>query len=452
LYFSRYKNSNANTDQFFECFEETSGKNLEQFKKCWLYRIGYPKVSFKTFYDSQAMTYKIQFCQKQSNALEVPFHIPIELAAIDNAGNVINGTNLVFEFKSTNSELVFENILTEPAFVSVNRNYSFYGTCLRENEEQDSLILQIRLDDNLFNRIEAFRRLTDIQRIRLLNWIDAKIDDSWIDLFGELLCDRNIAPSTKAFFIRIDEQPLDRNYSSWILELVDVHEKLMRTINKTYKSELVEEFESLDTYKKKSSPKDNIEERILKQTLLELIVIDDTPDSHDLIRSHYARSTSATDKIGALVAMNRSSMIERTRVLEKIYRDWVGHISAYSNYLRIISSGWNNDVFEMIKNERERPSFDITNPTWARALFLTMAGNTKKIWTKEGILWATQVIIDLASLNTYVASKLLNVFQDYKRMRPNVKSMTGDALKAIIEEIPEKINPTINRQALSYFE
>ncbi len=32
LYFSRYRNANANTDQFFECFEEVSGKSLELFK------------------------------------------------------------------------------------------------------------------------------------------------------------------------------------------------------------------------------------------------------------------------------------------------------------------------------------------------------------------------------------------------------------------------------------
>jgi aminopeptidase N len=54
LYFARYKDSNANTDQFFECFEEVSGQDLGQFKECWLYRIGYPKVEFDTSYDSSS--------------------------------------------------------------------------------------------------------------------------------------------------------------------------------------------------------------------------------------------------------------------------------------------------------------------------------------------------------------------------------------------------------------
>ncbi len=452
LYFSRYADSNANTEQFFQCFEETSGKSLDQFKNCWLYRIGYPKVVFKTHYNPDAMTYRIQFSQERSNSDQQPFHMPIDLAVIDHSGNIIEGTNTVFEFNSTSAELVFENIGSEPAFVSMNRDYSFYGTCDRDNEDLNSLILQVRLDDNLFNRIEAFRRFTDIQRVNLLTSQDAEVDTAWIDLFGELLANKNIASSAKAFMLRIDEQPLDRNYSSWHAELVDVREKLMKTVNEVYKRELINFFESLDTYRIRKTPRDGIEDRILKQTLLELIVIDDAPDSHELIRNHYRSATAVTDKIGALVTMNRSSMNERIDILEKTYRDWVGHISAYANYLRIVSSGWKNDLFEMIETEKKRSSFDITNPTWARALFLTMAVNTKKIWTQEGINWATHVIIDLASVNTYVASKLLNVFQDYKRMRPNLKPLVGGALKAIMNETPEEVSPTVHRQALSYLE
>jgi aminopeptidase N len=51
LYFSRYQNGNANTDQFFACFEEVSGRSLRSFKDGWLYSIGYPAVTVATDYD-----------------------------------------------------------------------------------------------------------------------------------------------------------------------------------------------------------------------------------------------------------------------------------------------------------------------------------------------------------------------------------------------------------------
>ncbi len=52
LYFTRYRFGNANTDQFFECFEQASGRRLGEFKKQWLYRIGYPAVSAKTRWEA----------------------------------------------------------------------------------------------------------------------------------------------------------------------------------------------------------------------------------------------------------------------------------------------------------------------------------------------------------------------------------------------------------------
>lgn len=452
LYFSRYKDSNANTEQFFQCFEEVSGRSLDQFMKCWLYRIGYPKVLVKTHFDSKTMRNKIHFSQQQEGAGISPFRMPIQIALIDHNGKVIPGTDRVFDFSTPTAETVFDNINSQPAFASINRDYSFYGTCRIENENIETLILQIRLDDNLFNRIEAFRRLTDLQRVKLLNDPDAEIDTVWLDLFSELLTDPGLSSSTKAFFLRVDEQPLDREYSSWHIELVQAREKLIRAVNQSLKPELVKQFHSLDTYRAKSSPKDGIEDRILKQTLLEMICMDDGFDSHDLIRGHYERANTASDKIGALVALNRSSMSERFDILERTYVECRGHISAYANYLRIISSGRQDDVFDMIEKERNRPPFDITNPTWSRALFLTMAGNTKKIWTAEGVDWATRTIVELAPINTYVASKLVNVFQSFKRMRPNLKPLVHEALKTIVEKVTEDVSATVNRQARSYLE
>ncbi len=452
LYFSRYKNSNANTDQFFECFEEVSGQDLGRFKECWLYRIGYPKVAFQTSYDSSIGRYVVSFSQEQIDAEKAPFVAPVEVALIDREGQIVSGTSRICQLDSTKSQVVFDNIWTEPAFASVNRDYSFYGTCRWTNRDIDKLIAQTRLDNNLFNRIEAFRSLTDIQRTQLLLDPDSEIDRAWMNLFGEILNDTSLASSVKSFLLRIDEQPLDRDYSSWRLELIHARDRLIKSLNHRFRSDLVTQFHSLDTYKPKSSPRDGIEDRILKQILLEMISVDDSGDSHELIRNHLAASTTATDRVGALIAVNRSSMSERLNILEQTYANWNGHLSGYANYLRIVSSGWKADVFEMMGKERKRSTFDLTNPTLSRALLMTMAGNSKKIWTPEGVLWASETVIELASVNTYIASKLLNVFQDYKRMRPNLKPLVQDALQSIVDRVLDDASPTVSRQARSYLE
>lgn len=451
LYFKRYHNGNANTDQFFACFEEVSGLSLQQFKKCWLYRLGYPKVNVKCLYDAGSKSFEISFRQQTGEGQD-PFHIPVELALVDHKGNDIQGTAQVFQFKGRNARLVFKDISEPPAFASIGRDYSFYGTTRNETAKNESLGLQARLDPNRYNRVDAVRQLTDIQRIRLLKDPNAEIENSWLDLYGEILDDATLPSSLKAYFLRIDEQPMDRDYAIWYQELVVAREKLMLAVNSAFKEELNRQFEQLDTYsvRKNASPKDGIEDRLLKNVLLELLAVDDREESHGLILDHYRAATNATDRVAALTVLNRSSAPQRRELLEETYRKWHTHLSGYANYLRIVSSGTQPDVFEMIEKEKQRPTFDIKQPTWCRALFLPMATNNKMLWTDEGIQWIGDTVIALSPINTTTASRLLNAFQQVKQLKPELREWVMAALNRIVRHVSEDQNPTIHGQASAY--
>lgn len=449
LYFSRFKNSNATTEDFFNCFEEVSGRSLTQFKEGWLFRNGYPRVRANTAYFPESSEYEITFTQELDNAAK-PFHIPIQLALADKSGKLIEQAERTVELTEKSLSLRIQGVAEKPAFASLNRGYSFYGSFSHDGVEDEELRLQARYDSDTFNRVEAMRCLTDKQRIAILEKPDYVIQSSWLDLYGELLDDTRINSSLKAFLIKVDEQPLDRNYVTWYPELVVAKDKLMQAINTRYRKRLIELFEGLDTYSSRSDPKDGIEDRVLKITLLELISSVDSSESHDIILEHLERATTATDKVSALNALNRSSSPSRKPLLEDTYERWHTHLSAYANYLRIISSGSCGDVFDMIEKEKHRPSFDITNPTWSRALFITMAMNNRKVWTDEGIEWTVSTVTELAPVNTFVASLLLNVFQQVQKMRPNLKNRVIPALQKITDSVSDAVSPTVHRQALSY--
>jgi len=449
LYFSRYRYSNANTEQFFDCFEKVSGKSLDQFKNGWLYTIGYPKVTAITDYDPSSGTFTLEFRQ-QCDTSDQPFHIPIEVALVDREGRVDPGTDRVFELKERTARLTFHKIDKRPAFASMNRDYSFYGAFTEENAGQHLLAQQIRLDPNAFNRVEAMRRLTDGQRVRLLLNPEGHIDPEWLEVYGDIMADEGLRPSLKAYFMRIDEQPLNRDYAVWYPEQVAAREKLMKAVNARYRDRLVEMFYRLDTYGTRLSPRDGIEERILKHVLLDLIAVDDSVDSHALVLAHYRNATTAGDRVSALAALNRSSAPQGPKVLEEAYRAWHGHLSAYANYLRVVGSGTRDDVFDMIEKEKKRPTFDVTHPTWSRALFLTMALNNKMVWSDRGTTWVADTVIELARINGFVASRLLNTFQHAKRLKPALQAGVIPALERIAGEVSDDVSPTVHRQAKSY--
>jgi len=451
LYFSRYHHGNANTDQFFQCFEESSGISLEPFKQGWLFNVGYPKVTAETFYEPVDKRFRIHF-EQHCPPGQAPFHVPIELALVGEDGKEVGDSALVFQLKEAEADLVFENLPAKPAFASMNRDLSFYGTFQVNNDTADTLVQQIRLDPNAFNRVEAMRQLTDRQRIRLLENPDAPIDPEWLSVYGEILGDDRLPRVMKAFFLRIEEQPLERRYCTWYQELVVARENLMSAVNRRYRESLIDQFQGLDTYTLPAGhpPAYGIEDRLLKNILLDLIAVEDSVESHRMILDHYRLASTANDRVAALAALNCSSCPERRTVLEKVYEAWYGHLSGYANYLRIVAGGTQDDVFAMIKREKERPSFDITQPTWCRALFLPMASNNKMVWTDRGIQWVADSIIELAVVNTTTASRLLNTFQHVRSLKPDLRDKVKAALERIGHEVLENTSPTIYRQAHGY--
>lgn len=451
LYFSRYRNGNADTDQFFECFEEVSGISLEQFKRGWLYRIGYPKVTATTCYDPYAKRCRIHLRQEVA-AGQPPFHLPIELALVDKNGKDIEGTHQVFQLKEADAELVFNDIPEPPAFASMNRDYSFYGTFIDKNADPGVRALQARLDPDFYNRVDAVKQLTDIERIKLLHDPEAQINSNWLDHYGWILTDSDPSYSLKSYFLRIDEQPMDRAYSTWYQELVVARESLMLAVNRRWRSRIIEQFNRLDTYSLsgKQSQRDSIEGRMLKNTLLELIVIEDSEESHKIALDHFYSATTATDRVAALHALNRSSAASRRSVLEEAYSTWHGHLSGYANYLRVVASGTCSDVFDMIETEKNRPGFDIKQPTWSRALFLPMATNNKMVWTDQGIRWVADTVIELAPINATTAGRLLNTFQHVNNLKPVLREKVISALERILQNVSEESSPSVYGQAHGY--
>ncbi|HXW68036.1 MAG TPA: aminopeptidase N C-terminal domain-containing protein, partial [Dissulfurispiraceae bacterium] len=221
-----------------------------------------------------------------------------------------------------------------------------------------------------------------------------------------------------------------------------------------YRDELLELFAGLDTYttSKRQSPKDGIEDRMLKNILLELIAIDDSAASHTLILDHFKAATTATDRIAALLALNRSSAPQRRTLIEEVYLKWHMHLSGYANYLRVVAGGTREDVFEMIETEKNRPGFDIRQPTWSRALFMSMAANNKMVWTSQGIRWVADTVIELAPINAITSGRLLNTFQHVNSLKPRLQECVRAELERIARSVSRTECPTVHGQASAYLE
>lgn len=452
LYFSRYKNGNANTDQFFRCFEEASGVSLAAFKRKWLERPGYPKVRARTHHDPRTRTFTVTLRQETAEG-EDPFTVPVDAALVDDQGRDIKGTVGTLVLTHREQTFRFSDLPSPPAFASLNRNASFYGTFTEENADEETLAFQAFKDPNIYNRVEAFRKLTDRQRFLQITAPGCEVSEAWLALFGRLMNDPTIAPACKASMLRIDEQPLDRRYAAWFPELVRARDALMAAVNARYADQLAARFQELQKLVEPSaSLEDGIQKRLLSTVLIDLMAVADTPEIHGMFLDCFRRAGTATERCAALTALHRSSWPGRLSLLEETYALWHRDVTGYANYLKVIASGTHPDVWSLVEREKERPGFDLTHPTLSRALLVTMAQNTRRVWTEEGIDWIRRHVIELALINAGIARRLLNTFQHVPRLKPEWRRRVCRTLENIVESVPERESPSIFGQAAAYLE
>lgn len=452
LYFSRYNGANANTDQFFACFEEVSARDLSQFKNEWLQTAGYPRVEANCTYSPKCRTLKIVLQQKPSAKRKRranPFHIPIELAAVDAAGSDIPQTAKTIELTVRKTTIEIPDV-PRPAFVSFNRNCSFYGTFLDRSASPDRLAKQVLHDSCSFNRVEAMRKLTDIERIKLMKEPGAAVSQDWLDIYRRLLMDTSLPPGLKAYFLRIDEQPLDRDYLTWYREQYAARIKLLKTVASAMLPDLLAVFNATDTYRRAVEPKDGIEERKLKATLLRTIIEAGTPEVFRAAGEHFRKAWNITDRISALSCINISDHPSRRQIMEEAYEMWKDHLSAYSSYLAIVSSGTHDDVFDMIAGEEKRSTFKIQHPTFSRSLFVPMAANNKILWTDRGINWVADTVIRLSGINEMTAGRLLACFQLVDSLAPDLKPKVLAALQHMQSEIKPDKAPSVSGRIAAF--
>jgi aminopeptidase N len=448
LYFERFNGSNANTDDFFNAFEEVSGRDLSLFKKEWLYTIGYPIITASYAYNNSNRTLEIEFKQTRSGKGGL-FHVPVEIAAVDENGKDIPSTSKIIEITGDTTNVTFEDI-DEPSFVSLNRDSSFYGILIDNTATKEQLVKQVRNDPNNYNRVEAMRRVTDIERIKLINNINSNISDEWIDLYSSILQDESLQPGLKAYFLRIEEQSLDRQYLPSYRERYAARIRLLKTVSEACMDDLLDTFNKTDTYAPAKSADDGLDSRRLKAVLLRTIIEADTPAAHKIAEDHLKNAWNISDKVSALSCINLSSHPERHNILDATFTEWKQHLNAYMAYLSVIGSGSNNDTFDMISTEAARPEFNIQHPGHNRSLYMPLTTNNKLLWSQQGLDWLAETIIKLTLDNENTALRMVDCLQQVEKLASDLQPLTINALKTMRDNIDPDQYPSISGRIKTY--
>ncbi|NPV50334.1 MAG: M1 family metallopeptidase [Candidatus Methanofastidiosum sp.] len=447
LYHKRFSHGNATTEDWIKAMEEVSGMSFYEMSKQWLKQTGFPTVDIKTKYDQKLKKLTIKL--KQLTPHEgVYWTFPLKIAILDSNGNDI--IDVITKIEGQESSIEFDNI-PEPHFLSLNRDYSFYGKITFDIPSKE-IISQIRKDKNLIAKYVSFYKLLDTEKMRLLDNLNLEPTEEIIDLYYELLSDENLMENAGGQFLTIFESVDERKFAHHYTKMYYVKKKLMESIGKKYKKEILEIYNKYNVpcqgknYVETKSIE--IKRRQVKNLALSLLASIDTQDIHNIIKEQLEGSDSATDKLTAFSLYLNSSARDKMEVLKLVEERSRKNLVSWESFLAIISSNSSEDTLKIIKKIESSDSFRIEQSNDQRALYVQFAHNRKKsLETEEGRDFLKNSIIKLSKINEYTAVNAIKVFGNIDDMEEKYHLDLIKVLVDIMSSISQEKMPSVYNTA-----
>jgi aminopeptidase N len=451
LYFSRYNGGNANTRQFLACFEEASGQSLADFSREWLFTVGYPQVAVRYAYDPASRELRLQLRQTRAGTGGV-FTMPFSFAAVDAKGRDIPGTVQTIRLDEAEAEVVLAGI-AEPAFLSINRDAGFYGTCADLSATPEQLVRQVRSDASAFNRVEAMRRLTDLERHRLLAQPAAAVSADWLDLFRRLLTLPSLSDGIRGYLLKIDEQPFDRALLPRVRESYTVRQRLLRAAAQACGEGVLIAALRPPPDDRPSAPDDlpaAIERRFLKNAVLQLLSGLNTHAAHAALEEHLAQSANITDLLNTLAALGQSRHPARRAILAREGETLRQTLGGYLGYLQVVGTCPFEEVFDAVAEEERRPTFSLSHPGLSRSLYVPLSLNNAQLWTPRGLRWLTDTVIKLAPVSEFTTLRIVAPCQAHASFAPDLRAAVQAALREMLAAVRKQPCPSVTGRLEAY--
>ncbi len=448
LYFERFDGQAVTTEDFVKAMEDASGINLTQFRR-WYHQAGTPEVEAMLQYDNEnnAATLKItQKLPKASNQAE-PMHLPLRLGLIGkNSGRELSFC-LDPNKKSVKETLLhvtereqtfhFTNVTEEP-LLSLNRNFSA-PIRLKSNASTDDLAILMAKDSDPFNRYDASQQLAQQMLLNMVQQLskgeELKLDQDFVDAFGELVEDANSDSAWRALALMLPSEAVlaDIQPVSAIAANHHVREYALTELAIMYKERLRGLYHllySIDPYRFTA---EEAGRRSLRNSCLTYLMQLNEPEEIERCYKQYKTADNMTDCFHALALLANIDHPYRRQALDDFYNQWQHDTLVMNKWLAAQAASKLPETLEHVKELMQSPVFDITIPNLVRSLLGTFVGNLAHFHAADGsgYTFIADQILKVDPFNPQAAAGLCQGFRRY----PKIDPMRQEAMKPHLERI-----------------
>jgi aminopeptidase N len=416
LYHTRYRHGNASRADWVRAMEEVSGLDLSPMADVWLKQTGFPVIDVDTAYDDCRRAITFTLTQTGYGREGRPWTFPFRIALVDASGE--DQREITRPVHGEHDTFTIEGV-ARPAYLSLNRGYSFYGK-VRDQATPDQLLMQVRTDTDLVNRFVAFHRLADQEKMRLLASPGAEISDLFIDLYHELITDDELMQRAGGQFLTIFESVEDERHAHRYRAIFHARQQLLRAVAARHNDALVALYHRCDSPVSGDTLQDrirDIKKRQVKNVCLQTLASLDTPEIHALIRRQFDRAETATDRFAAFSYYLNSSVPDKIPLIEAFLSEAKKNLVTWEGFLSSIGRTTSPDAVNLVRRIEASDAFRIEQANDQRALYGRFAQNRMiSLQTEEGRGLLASILQKLAPINEFSTVNILRVFGTIDRM------------------------------------
>ncbi len=466
-YLNRFDGCAATCDDFRVAMGDANDTNLIDFSY-WYSQAGTPRVKIRT--EWQESQNKYIFTATQSNRSFTgqpkphPLPIPIAMGILDDRGRSVplqligedspKGISRVLLLTEEEQSWTFVNIPRQP-IPSIGRGFSA-PVIFDVKYDRDQLILLAKNDPDLFNRAQAFEKLSLLVIEDIMNDIrSGKIPSSlnvmekYVLLFDDILNDESLSPAYRAEVLRL---PSETNIAEQciFIEPAVIREALtviQKKIGQRLKTSFEEKLKSCDTPGEYRFSAEQAGKRALKHLSLEYLVISNNPKATLQMRTLFNQGNNLTDRLAAIrIAAISGLPIIREMLLQAV-REWTDEPLLFNKLLQTCASlrtiSEDAPVVDTIRQIMSWHLFSLKNPNKVYSLlgtFFRTGGPEFHTPNGKGYQLWCDAILKIDKFNPQVAARLARSIENWRRYEPKLSFMMYRALVYVSQQKGLSVN------------
>jgi aminopeptidase N len=442
LYFQRHDGQAATVEDWVKCFEDTSGRDLTQFR-LWYAQAGTPVIEARGAYDAAARTYTLDLTQSLAatpgQPEKKPMHIPVRIGLVGRKGAALpltlDGENRagpetrVLELMQPSQRFVFVDMTEEP-LLSLGRDFSAPAVFRTPHSRQDRAILMGK-DSDAFNRWEAGQILA----AEIMLDAAAGANSDYITAIGEVLARAEDDP---AFAAQMLMPPTESELAAKqaTVDPSGIHAarmNLVRAVALAHQARLAQLYEYMRDAGDFTPDAKAAGRRALRNAALRYLTAADDEAAAGLAEAHYRSATNMTDMIAGLANLTRMESPLRDNAFTHFHDRFKNDPLVLDKWMGLQAGSPLPETITTVRELMKHPAFDIKNPNRVRALVGAFSVNHLRFHNADGSGYRLvgEVVRTLDPMNPQVAARMAGAFESWRRYDPARQGLMRAELQTI---------------------